>query len=183
MQVILGPFWILNRQHKTDWGYIDLNATQPVFYVWNHNHWSSLHLETNDVWYTYFPESHSFCAWIYTASGLIQAPFATSSSCFTAVLQPLFLETEIRWLPVHMKRVSDFALDKAAFLINISKIPEPNVLPAPSVPSRSSASQASASLNSFFSRPPMIPTIIEAQLNLASSNLSASQQSFIRQRP
>ena len=179
MRMLIGPFWILNQEKKSEWGYLDLQDGKFAFYFWNTTHWSMLHTEKGEAWYTYFPEDQSFVAWHIAEEGLIKAPLlinnTTGERRLNLVLQPTFLENEIRWLPVPMKRASHFAITPEGFPL------EAHAPIKEDAPSLEKLSVVSKSTPVFFSQPVLFPSPIDAQLNVLKTRLTLKQQSYIVQ--
>ena len=187
MRELIGPFWVVNHESQAHWGYIDLNEDRFTFYMWNTTRWTTRHLEVDEIWHSYFPHDSAFVAWANTNMGLIKAPLmqspldenGLSRRFLTKVLHPVFLEDEVRWVPVHMKKASDFGFTTDAFPLTMSEELQPILTEAPSV---------SVDVNShkkrktqLFQPQPLLPTVIEAQQAIEHSRLSLAQQSFIAQ--
>lgn len=187
MRELIGPFWVVNHESQAHWGYIDLNEDRFTFYMWNTTRWTTIHLEVDEIWHSYFPQDTAFAAWANTKEGLIKAPLmqsppdenGLSRRFLSQVLHPIFLEDEVRWVPVHMKKASDFGFTTDAFPLTISEELKLLLSEAPSV---------SVDVNSdkkrktqLFQPLPLLPTVIEAQQAIEHSRLSLAQQSFIAQ--
>lgn len=185
MRALIGPLWVLNE--NPNWGYFDLNDAKLSFYFWNKTHWNMLHLEIGEIWYTYFPEEKNFFAWANSPEGLIKAPLVNytdlqgvSHRYLGSTYHPVFLENEIRWVPVHMKRANDFSLSAAHFPLTLTTEHQPSIEDAPPIPN---LKKRPIEQPQFFTPPPLLPTVIEAQQNIGpqACNLTLAQQSFITQ--
>lgn len=187
MRELIGPFWVVNHESQGPWGYIDLNEDRVTFYMWDTTHWTTRSLEINETWYSYFPQDAAFVAWTNAKEALIKAPLlqsppdenGMSRRFLSQVLHPIFLEDEVRWVPVHMKKASDFGFTTDLFPLTISEAQQSILQDPPSLPVITNPHKRRKT--QFFQAQPLLPTVIEAQQAIEHSRLSAAQQSFIAQ--
>jgi hypothetical protein len=187
MRELIGPFWLINRNSPAQWGYIHLEGSTRTCYLWHNDFWHQIDWELGDIIYTFFPVQQTYIAWVNAAEGLIKAPLTQSKESshyyLSAVFKPAFLENEVRWVPVHMKRAHDFDVFVDEFPLILSSEQHPIFNNTPNLPTFTESVSSPTSSMFFHSAEPL-PTIIEAQQSVHSarlSKLSLAQRSFVVQ--
>ncbi len=153
MRFSVGPYFVFNQFAQHKWCRFELMNDKATCFIWDDARWSLKIDNTTDlVLYTYCPSEQKFLAFVLTKDqALLKMPVfehqlednKPSVRKVSQVFKLLLLETEVRWVPSHI-RASVFNLEMSAFPASVGNLSEVPPLPAAEVVSSSSLIEPNA---------------------------------------
>lgn len=136
MFIQAGPYLLLNDTKAHDWCYFEVSEEAIKQYNYADGGWiKQTPKDTSDTLYAFCPEENKLMAFVSTPdSQLFKLPVLSQK--LGPVFRPFVDANTLRWLPAHLTRASDFAVDVSEFPSSIDTLASEEVLNTmPALPS------------------------------------------------